>query len=471
MQQVSRRSFLSGVCACLTTGPLSAHAGDILETYSNSSIEHQLLKNLLLRSLQYFIDNSYGKKAAPLVRGFTRDRQNNFGELDEGGDASTSATGMSFIAKALASDPEYHLLSPKQAIVEIQLALETALLWLERGEAGIGPHFVDANGNITGRDKFSTIDWSWLLIGAGWAAHFLQSPVLKKLFEELYRRADWRYWTHGSESGQLRHGRHENGSLLYYCWDHFNSEDVAMYVLATGAEENYLPATVWRKLKPFRVNGIASGDLGLFAHQLGLELFSAEKYLTAITGVNLLDEHRKAVDAHLRASQENKCGGFWGYSAGDNPSPYYNENSVTGNDGTVNLMSSMASISSMASLRANPSAVPYYQYKENSVTGNDGTVNLTVANASLRVNKDAVMRNIKKASEAPWAGQLMGRYGLANINLSRPGKPWISKQAVGIDVGGAVLSIANFLRKDLIRAVFEDIPFVRTAIQRIREAG
>src|SRR5262249_53437381 len=148
----------------------------------------------------YFIDNQ-------AANGLTLDRQSNHGPRKPHGLCSTSATGMGFMALALASAPPYRLLSPQAAAERIQAGLRTFFDSLPH-DRGVVPHFTDSATNaVRGADCFSTIETAWLLVGALWSAAFLGHKELALLAAQLYDRVDWRYWTAPEEteaSGLLR---------------------------------------------------------------------------------------------------------------------------------------------------------------------------------------------------------------------------------------------------------------------------
>jgi hypothetical protein len=185
------------------------------------------------QALQYFLDNQ-------LSGGLILDRQRNHGSRTATGLCSTAATGMGFIALALAAAPPYRLLSRTEAVARIRAGLETAWARLPHNH-GIMPHFVHPNALTPfGSDPLSTVDSAWLLAGGLWAANFLRERTLKGLAERLYERVDWHYWTApglpGSR-GLLYHGQGQNGRFLNCVWDRLNGETILLYVLAAGAAE------------------------------------------------------------------------------------------------------------------------------------------------------------------------------------------------------------------------------------------
>jgi hypothetical protein len=192
--------------------------------------------HLQQQALRYFLENQ-------VPSGLVLDRQANHGPRRAHGLCSLAATGMGFIALALAAAPPYRLLTRREAVLRLTAGLRTALEGLPH-DHGILPHFVDSRtGAAYGVDFLSTVDSSWLLAGALWAAAFLRDPVLGPLAARLYDRVDWGYWAVPEGPGLLRHGRGPDGRFLDCCWDRLNGETVGMYVLAGGAAEGRaLPA-------------------------------------------------------------------------------------------------------------------------------------------------------------------------------------------------------------------------------------
>src|SRR5579871_469323 len=212
-----------------------------------TATNHRLLLRLQCQALQYFLENQ-------TPAGLVLDRQSNHGPLREGGLCSTAATGMGWIALALATQHPYSLLSHDEAVLRIRTGLETALGALPH-ERGIVPHFVDSQtGEVFGRDYLSTIETAWLTAGGLWAAAFLRDATLEPLAHSLWERIDWRYWTNPEQSRQslLCHGQAHDRQFLPCVWDRLNGETIFMYVMASGARgDQALPLAAWTNLQSF----------------------------------------------------------------------------------------------------------------------------------------------------------------------------------------------------------------------------
>jgi Na+-driven multidrug efflux pump len=395
--------------------------------------ECALLRRLQCQALRYFLDNQ-------TPGGLVLDRQRNHGPRHRHGLCSTAATGMGFIALALAAAPPYRLLTPQDAVRRIRTGLRAALGRLPH-DHGVVPHFVDsASGAVRGTDYFSTVETSWLAAGALWAAAALRDAEVEALATQLYDRIDWHYWA-GPEGagapGLLRHGKDRGGRFLPCRWDRLNGETAFMYVLAAGAAEGRrLPAASWRALGPhygtvarLRFN---NADLGLFVFQYGLDLLDLRRW-KAPGAVDLRAEARVAALANQRACQEaatrfTTYRRFWGLSAGDGPGDF-------------------------------PELDTYRIYSPAGPV--DGTAHLTASLASVAHLPGEVLRNVHEA-EHDQRLRAWGRYGLSNVNLDRP---WVGRDMVGIDAGAAVLALDNYLMADRVRAVFQGLPCVRRAME------
>ncbi|HTU90559.1 MAG TPA: hypothetical protein VMF69_10830, partial [Gemmataceae bacterium] len=184
---------------------------------ASTTRDRGLLLRLQSQAMHYFLDNQTST-------GLVLDRQRNHGSLRKRGLCSVAASGMGCIALALASEAPYRLLSPREAILRVRLAVQSALSALPH-QNGILPHFVDSHtGQVYGSDHFSTIETSWMAAGALWAAAFLHDSVLERLARQLAERIDWYYWTAPNESDipLLRHGQTREGRFLRSSWDRLN---------------------------------------------------------------------------------------------------------------------------------------------------------------------------------------------------------------------------------------------------------
>jgi hypothetical protein len=401
---------------------------------SFSPAERDFLFELQRQALRYFLDNQVDS-------GLILDRQRNHDRRRPDGLCSLAATGMGFIALALASASPYRLLTPGEAVERIGAGLRTALLKLPH-DHGAMPHFVDAlTFAVFGTDYLSTIESAWMVAGALWAAAFLRDRTLHTLADHLYDRFDFRFWTAPDlpgACGQLRHGMDSRGRFLPFWWDRLNGETVFMYLLAAGAaEERALSPLFWPTLSLFygEVAGSAfnNAGLGLFVFQYGLDLLDAREWREP-GGVDLAEEARLATMANERACRalagtHRTYARYWGLSAGDGPNP------------------------------GGPDAYRCY-----SPAGPiDGTAHLTATVAGVAHHPGAVLENLYQAQHDRNL-RVRGRYGFSNVNL---GENWVSRDVVGIDAGAAVLALDNALMDNRVRSVFHDLLCVQRGLDRL----
>jgi hypothetical protein len=400
---------------------------------ASAPADRRFLLQLQRQALEYFLDNH-------TAHGLVLDRQHNFGPRHLPDLCSTAATGMGFIALALASAPPHRLLNPADAARRIRTGLETALERLPQVE-GILPHFVDARTeDVWGADAFSTVDSAWLIAGALWAAAFLRDAELENQAARLYDRVDWHYWTAPADprsNGLLRHGKDRNGCFLPCTWDRVNGETAFLYVLAAGAADGRaVGADSWTALRPFygTVAGLRfnNADLGLFVFQYGLDLLDLRRW-RAPGDVDLLSEAAVATEANRLACRDlaevfATYQRYWGLSAGDGPGNLADEYRTYAPAGPV-----------------------------------DGTAHVTATLASVAHAPAAVLENLYAADQETRLPP-RGRYGFSNINVDRG---WVSRDMVGIDAGAAVLALDNYLEEDRVRLVFAELPCVRRGLQRL----
>ena len=399
---------------------------------TSTTRDRRLLLRLQSQALQYFLDNQ-------TPAGLVLDRQRNHGPLRRGGLCSISATGMGWMALAIASDAPYRLLSPYEAVRRIRTGIQTALHDLPH-DCGILPHFVDADTfHVHGCDYLSTIETAWLVAGALWSAAFLRDAELERLAHALSERIDWDYWTAPEESAVplIRHGQTRERRFINCAWDRLNGETVFMYVLAAGAERHPLRVSAWSHLRSF--HGTMAGlhfnnsDLGLFVFQYGLDLLDLDDWLVP-NDVDLASEAGLAAEANSRVCRElsrtyTTYRDYWGLSAGDGPG-------------------------------AAPAEIAYHCYAPAGPI--DGTAHLTATLASIAHRPELVAENLERAAhEDRWT--LLGRYGFSNINADRD---WVGPDMVGIDAGAAVLALDNHLHDNRVRRVFHTLACVQRGLER-----
>jgi hypothetical protein len=409
---------------------------DLSPADSLPAADRLFLLSLQHEALHYFLENQH-------PCGLVLDRQSNHSHRRAHGLCSTAATGMGFIALALAAAPPYRLLSLSEARLAVRRGLEAIRDRLPH-DFGVIPHFIHSTTwAIHGTDPRSTIETAWVAAGGLWAAAFLEDAGLEALAADVYGRIDWSYWTTpgtSADAGLLCHGKALDGRFLPWCWDRLNGETAFMYILAVGADAGQAVAPdCWSKLRtyPGTVAGLRfnNADLGLFVFQYGLDLLDLDRW-RAPGETDLWAEAGIAAHANERACRAAAdhfatYRSYWGLSAGDGPGE------PTADD----------------VYRAYSPAGPV-----------DGTAHLTASLASVVHRPDAVLDNLHRA-QADQALHPHGRYGFSGVNIDRG---WVGRDMVGIDAGAAVLALDNFLHQGRVRAVFHGLPCVRRALERLR---
>jgi hypothetical protein len=395
--------------------------------------DRDFLLHLQRLALTYFLDNQ-------TTLGLILDRQSNHGPPRSQGICSTAATGMGFIALALASATPYRLLTRAEAVQRIRTGLQ-AVLGLPHDQ-GIVAHFIDATGAAWGIDTCSTVETSWLVAGALWAAAFLRDSELETLATRLFERIDWQYWTAPELPGGgalLRHGKDRHGRFLAGCWDRLNGETLFMYVLATGAAEGRAwSPQCWSALQPCygTVAGMRfnNADLGLFVFQYGLDLLDLQTWHSPGL-VDLCREAQVAVRANHRHCQSLAdtfvtYRRYWGLSAGDGPGQP-------------------------------PERDTYRAYAPTGPV--DGTAHLTATLASVAQAPDLVLENLRQAQHERQL-HARGRYGFSPINVDHG---WVGRDMIGIDAGAAVLALDNYLANNRVRTDFQNLPWIQRGMRRL----
>lgn len=424
-EPISRRAFLPGL-AVMGGGVYATLASDAFA--EQSPIPHMELLGIERDCLRYFLENQN-------ECGLFLDRQRNRGDRygAEGVPCSMSASGMGFIALALAAQKEHDLLPRENAMARCAHGMRTALQCLPQ-DHGIFPHFVrGARLEPWGEDTFSTVDSGWFIAGALCAAEILNDPCLRSLASELYRRVHWRYWTNGNGC-QISQGKNRKGEFLCL-WDRQSNETAFLYALAAGASGGRAIAPgAWTSLNPYigEAQGLkfASADLGLFVHHLGSVLLDPHVWRHP-QAINLAEHARIATRANILSCLDEAGGSqtmdpFWCRSAGDGP----------GQSGGQDT------------------------YRDYTLQRHDGTANVMTAIAAIEYEQVAVMQAICAAERAG----LRGRYGFSNVNRLQS---WIGSDAVGIDVGNAGLAIDNFQYHNRVRKSFEALLQVQQGLRRM----
>jgi len=360
---------------------------------------------LQTKALTYFQEN-YDAHT-----GLIRDRARNFETTPSSGIykmASIAATGfgLAVLSHAAASG----LMNRDDAYDMVERTLTTVDEKLEK-HAGWLYHFVEIDtGNRYSDSEISTIDTSWFLAGALYAAAVFPNTGVARLADKLYEAVDFdNMRTDGGlapTKGTLSLGWLPEFGYLASEWDEY-AEHLLLYVLGLGKLQNPLPETSWAAWKRDPMDDIdgvkiLGGKQPLFIHQYSLVFMDLRGKRDAFT--NYFENSSQAsrfAREHCLSNGKNYLTyekGFWGLSAGDSPDGY-------------------------------EAFAPGYE---------NGTVCPDCALASS-IFLPSILDDLSIWNQNPQT--LIGKYGFSDsLNLDRE---WVDTDVIGITVGMLYLAIAD----------------------------
>ena len=160
----------------------------------------------------------------------------------EGSPASIAVAGFSLTVNPIAVERGY--LSRAEAIKRTLAKLQFFYYGPNSegpdviGRKGFYYHFLDMEtGHRTWKSEVSTIDTAFLIAGALTAAQYFDRDTsaereIRRLAEELYRRADWQWAQHGALT--ISHGWKPETGFIKYRWTGY-SEALILYILALAS--------------------------------------------------------------------------------------------------------------------------------------------------------------------------------------------------------------------------------------------
>lgn len=204
------------------------------------------------------------------------------------------------------------------------------------GYKGLYYHFLDMRtGKRVWNCELSTVDTAFLLAGMLAAAAYFDldaepEHTIRRLADELYRRADWQWAQNGGAT--LCHGWKPESGFLPYRWQGYD-EALLLYLLGLGSptyplpEESYTAWTStyqWRKVYDDEL--LYSGPL--FTHQLShvwIDFRHIHDAYMRDHGSDYFENSRRATYMQQRYAVENpnEFEGYgencWGITASDGP--------------------------------------------------------------------------------------------------------------------------------------------------------
>ena len=330
------------------------------------------------------------------------------------------------------------------------------------GYRGFYYHFLDMKtGRRVWECELSTIDSAFLFAGMLTCAAYFDGDTeeeaeVRRLADELYRRADWQWATNGSAA--ISHGwRPETGFISHY-WTGYD-EALLVYLLALGsptfplAPESYAAycsTYSWKRIYGREL--LYSGPL--FTHQLShlwIDFRDLRDAFMREHGSNYFENSRQATYVHQEYARHNPLefagyGEFcWGITATDGPG--WKKRVVNGVERQF-----------------------YDYYARGAPFGpDDGTLAPWVVVASLPFAPEIVIPTVRAMARLELG--MTKRYGFKpsfNQTYAVPDSPtgwWVTPYHFGIDQGPVALMIENY-RSGLIWNITRRSPYITAGLRR-----
>jgi hypothetical protein len=335
------------------------------------------------------------------------------------------------------------------------------------GYRGFYYHFLDMKtGRRVWECELSTIDSAFLFAGMLTCAAYFDGDTeeeaeMRRLADELYRRADWLWATNGSAA--ISHGwRPETGFISHY-WTGYD-EALLVYLLALGsptfplAPESYAAycsTYSWKRIYGREL--LYSGPL--FTHQLShlwIDFRDLRDAFMREHGSDYFENSRQATYVHQEYARHNPLefagyGEFcWGITATDGPG--WKKRVVNGVERQF-----------------------YDYYARGAPFGpDDGTLAPWVVVASLPFAPEIVIPTVRAMARLDLG--MTKRYGFKpsfNQTYAVPDSPtgwWVTPYHFGIDQGPVALMIENY-RSGLIWNITRRSPYITAGLRRAGFTG
>jgi hypothetical protein len=336
------------------------------------------------------------------------------------------------------------------------------------GYNGFYYHFLDmTTGRRAWQCELSTIDSAFLLAGALTAATYFdgesdQEQQIRRLADELYRRADWRWAQNGGAT--VTHGWKPEGRFLKYRWEGYD-EALLLYVLGLGSPTHPLPAESyaawlstysWKKIYGYEF--IYAGPL--FIHQLShiwIDFRGVQDSYMRAKGIDYFENSRRATYVQQQYAIRNPrefalyskhC---WGVTASDGPGP--------------------------ATLKVDGRTRRFFDYVARGAPfgPDDGTLAPWAVVASLPFAPTIVLPTIRYFTDHVKL-RPEDAYGFpATFNPTYPETSanehgWVSPWNFGLNQGPIVLMIENY-RSEWLWRLMRQCPYVVTGLRRAGFTG
>jgi hypothetical protein len=292
--------------------------------------DHTLFDRLQSESFEYFV-----RQVNP-VNGLIADKTR------DGWPASIAATAMALAAYPVAVERS---LMTREAAVTITL---TTLRFFRNSVQGTAPdatgykgfyyHFLEmATGRRAWRCELSTVDSAFLLAGALTAAAYFDrddslEQEIRRLADELYRRADWQWAQNGGAT--VTHGYKPRTGFLKHRWAGYD-EALLLYILGLGSPTYPLPVESYRAwLSTYAWKTIYEHEFvyagPLFIHQLPhiwIDFRGIQDSYMREKGLDYFENSRRATYVQREYAIRNPrefafySKDCWGLTASDGPGP------------------------------------------------------------------------------------------------------------------------------------------------------
>ncbi|MEO6030257.1 MAG: glucoamylase family protein [Candidatus Binatia bacterium] len=335
------------------------------------------------------------------------------------------------------------------------------------GYRGFYYHFLDMkSGRRVWQCELSTIDSAFLFAGMLTCAAYFDADTeeeaeVRRLADELYRRADWQWALNGGAA--VSHGWRPETGFIPYTWTGYD-EALLIYLLGLGSPTFPLPSETfhayratyqWKTIYGREV--LYSGPL--FTHQLShlwTDFRGIQDAFMRDHGSDYFENSRQAAYIHREYARRNplEFAGYgddcWGITASDGPG--------------------------FETRKVNGVERRFYGYQARGAPygPDDGTVSPWVVVASLPFAPEIVIPTIRAFSQLHLGATK--RYGFKpsfNETYAAPESAtgwWVTPYHFGIDQGPVVLMIENY-RTGLIWNLMRRCPYVVNGLRRAGFTG
>jgi hypothetical protein len=337
------------------------------------------------------------------------------------------------------------------------------------GYKGFYYHFLDMEtGRRAWECELSTIDSTFLFAGMLAAAAYFdrdsaEEAEIRKLADELYRRADWRWAM--DDGATLSHGWSPETGFLTYRWDGYDESTLA-YILGLGSPTSPLPVESyevhrstcqWKKVYEYEY--LYAGPL--FTHQyshIWIDFRGIQDQLMRAHGSDYFENSRRATYAQREYAKRNPKGfkGYsevcWGLTACEGPGP--------------------------KDLTIDGGRRVFFDYVARGVPDgpDDGTIAPWAVVASLPFAPEIVLPALEHFNEIEIG--IDHPYGLeATFNPTFPNDDaecrkcgWLSPWHFGINQGPIVLMIENH-RTEFLWRLMKKCPYIVNGLRRAGFSG